>query len=248
MPSSPGDEPGSAPRAAGTEAVASNVATALDLVRSLNDTFCEQVRRALDVELDGSVESLAFVDHYLRMAQKEEREPIVSLIAAGAGAYFGRLVAEQMGATWVGDARDPRRLRLLLAPQLIHFSPVDQAYEAIASRALSPDDPRIAEGPAFDPAFHLRPPNAEADTDTDTDTDTDDSPPSVPGEPEDDASWLEARLAELPPLPEDQFHSLTCRFETLQLMLELLAAKHVHEGRQPRTLGLPDYLEALQRA
>jgi hypothetical protein len=46
-------------------------------------------------------------------------------------------------------------------------------------------------------------------------------------------------------VPEDQFHSLTCRFETLQLMLELLAAKHVAEGQPPRRLGLSDYVDAL---
>lgn len=237
----PGDEPGSAPRATTDKAPQSPTASALGLVEALDRTFREQVRRALDFELDGSIESLAFVDHYLRMAQDESREPIVSLIAAGAGAYFGTLVANTIGASWVGDGRDPRRLRLLLAPQLIHFSPVDQAYEGIASRPLSPDDPRIAEGPAFDPAFHLRPPNVAAQDPDDADS----SAGATPDQPEDDASWLEARLAELPPVPEDQFHSLTCRFETLQLMLELLAAKHAAEGRKPRSLGVPDYLEAL---
>lgn len=202
---------------------------ALDLVTALVGTFVEQVRRALQVTLDDSVTSLAFVDHYLSLAREEEREPIVSLLAAGAGAYFGELIRRQMGGTWVGDGEQPRRLRLLLEPQFVHFSPVDQAYEAIAGTGLQPDDPRLAPGPEFDSGFGLAPR----------------APDDEPGE--DDAQWLGERLAELAPVPEDQFHSLTCRFETLQLMLEMLAAKHVAEGRPPRRLGLGDYVEVLAR-
>jgi hypothetical protein len=199
---------------------------ALALVESLADRFREQVERALKVRLDGSITSLAFVDHYLALARDEDREPIVSLLAAGAGAYFGELVRRELGGTWVGDGQDPRRLRLLIEPQFVHFSPVDQAYEAIAGRGLDVDDPRLAPGPAFDSGFGLEP-----------------SPDDEPGAG--DAPWLEERLAELPPVPEDEFHSLTCRFETLQLMLELLAAKHVAEGLPPRRLGLEDYVQVL---
>lgn len=239
MPRSPREEPGRAPRAKRDDAPQIAGSAAVDLVNALDQTFRQQVKRALKVDLDGSIESLAFVDHYLHMARDEPREPIVGLVAAGAGAYFGTLVSQTMGALWAGDARTPRRLRLLMAPQLIHFAPVDQAYEAIASRALSPDDPRIADGPAFDPTFHLGAPAVPPESEDDDRQDT---------QAQDDASWLEERLRELAPLPEDQFHSLTARFETLQLMLELLAAKHGNEGREPRSLGLPDYLHALQHA
>jgi hypothetical protein len=200
---------------------------AIALVESLADRFREQVERALEVRLDGSVTSLAFVDHYLALARDEDREPIVSLLAAGAGAYFGELVRKALGGTWVGDGVDPRRLRLLVEPHFVYFSPVDQAYEAIAGRSLEHDDPRLPAGPAFDSAFGLEPAR-EGD---------------APGEG--DAQWLSDRLAELPPVPEDEFHSLTCRFETLELMLQLLSAKHADEGLPPRRLGVPDYVEVL---
>jgi len=199
------------------------------LVTALVRSFQDQVRRALKAELDGSITSLAYVDYYVSLARDEDREPIVSLLAAGAGAYFGELVRREMGGTWVGDGEDPRRLRLLLEPQFVHFSPVDQAYEAIAGTGLEPNDPRLAPGPAFDSGFGLRPEDPDDPT-------------------EDEASWLSDRLAELPPVPEDQFHSLTCRFETLQLMLELLAARQVAEGLPPRRLSLADYVEVLSRS
>lgn len=230
---------GSAPRAERSVAarVSPPATNATELVEALMGIFAEQLQRSLKVELDGSVESLAFVDHYLSLAREEMREPIVSLLAAGAGAYFGELVRRHVGGTWVGDGEDPRRLRLLVEPQFIYFSPVDQAYEAIVAEGLSPDDPRIAPGPAFDSSFGLGPTRAGDDEDGDgSETDQDD-----------DATWLQERLAELPPVPEDQFYSLTCRFETLQLMLELLAAKHAAEGRSPQRYGLTDYVEVLAR-
>jgi hypothetical protein len=200
-----------------------------DLVRS----FREQVRRALQVELDMSATSLAFVDHYLRLAQADDRDAITTLIAAGAGAYYGELVRQDIGGTWIGDGDDPRRLRLLVSAQFIYFAPVDQALQAIVASA---GEDAIARVSPIDDAFHLRPGGEADDTDT------------PEGASESDASWLEARLAELAPVPEREFYTLTCRFETLQLMLELLAAKHAADGRVPREYGVADYLDVLRDA
>jgi hypothetical protein len=129
-------------------------------------------------------------------------------------------------------------LRLLLTHQFLYFSPVDQAFEAIAGRSLDPGDPSIPEGPEFDPSFTLTPPRPhELDDDDD-----DDTGPLDWEEEEQDAQWMQERLAELCPVPEDEFVSLTCRYETLKLMLELLAAKHVSEGKRPREYTVEDYL------
>lgn len=197
------------------------------LVDELVRAFREQVRRAIGVDLDGSVTSLAFVDHYLSLARSETREPILSLLAAGAGAYYGELVARELGATWIGDGADPRKLRLLLRHQFVHFCPVDQAFEAIIGTTLAADDPRAPAGPALDASFHPRPRTSDAD---------------------DEAAWLEARLAELAPVPEDQFHSLTGRFETLQLVLELLAGRQAAAGDEAREYAVDDYVAALADA
>lgn len=198
------------------------------MVEQLSRVFREQVRRALGVELDDTVTSLAFVDHYLHQARGEPRDSILALVAAGAGAYYGELVRREAGGTWIGDGMDPRSLRLLLRPQFLYFSPIDQALEAITGETLDPEDPRIPAGPAFDSAFHLEP-----------------VAPHQEGDEAHDSVWLEARLGELPGVPEDQFHTLTCRFETLTLMLELLATKHLHEGRGPAEHALEHYLHVI---
>jgi hypothetical protein len=197
---------------------------AQQLVDDLVQSFREQIRRAVGVELDDTPTSLAFVDHYLRLAQSEDREAIVLLVGAGAGAYYGELIRREIGAIWIGDGEDPRRLRLLVTPQFLYCSPVDQALQAVVACA---EDQALRASLAIDDAFHV--PENAATTDG--------------GEP--DGAWLEARLSERPPVPEDEFHTLTCRFETLQLMLELLASKHAAEGRAPREYGIGDYLDVI---
>ena len=195
------------------------------LARELAGNFKEHVRRSLGIELDGSITSLAFVDHYLRTARKEQRAPIVALVAAEAGAYYGELVRNEIGALWIGDREDPRRLRLLMRHQFLWLSPIDQAFEALLG-PVDDDDERLPTDIALDTAFHAR------------------TTAPAPGG-EDDASWLADRLAELPPVGEEEYYTLTCRFETLKLVLELLAAKHASMGERPREYQLNDYVVAL---
>ena len=182
--------------------------------------------------------SLAFVDHHLRVAREtidddptpERDAPILALVAAGAGAYFGELVRREMGATWIGDGNDPRRLRLLLAPQFLHFSPVDQALEVVVGEELADDDPRLPAGPPIDTAFRVR---------------TRPLPTDTGHEPPPDAVWLDERLAEMNPVPADHYFSLTARYETLEMILELLAQKHASEGQSPRRFDMADYASEL---
>lgn len=210
------------------------------LVDQLSTAFGEQLRRALGVEIEqlageGRV-ALAYVDHYLSLVRDEDREPIVSLVAANAGAWFGELVRREIGATWIGDGEHPRRLRLLLEPNFVHFSPVDLVYTAIFSGEPQ-DDPRLPSGAPLDTSFHLRklPRGDERD-------------PTASSEATlSDHAWIMQRLAELPPMPEDEYYSLTGRFETLLLILELLAARHASLGLEPTPYHLNDYLTAIER-
>ena len=221
---------------AGRDQTRPGPAGASALVEQLAAAFVEQVRRALDVDLAATAEelgtaALAYVDHYLALSRDEDREPIVSLVAANAGAWFGELVRREIGGTWIGDGVDPRRLRLLLEPAFVHFSPVDMAYEAILSAAIEPGDPRVPDGAVVDSAFHLRKQPA----------------PDHPEEPA-DHDWIVDRLAEAPPVAEDQYFSLTGRFETLELILELLASRELERGAEPTRYHLNDYVAALTEA
>lgn len=236
------DDSGEAPRASGQGDASlasppsrqggesSGAAGAVALVEQLTAAFREQVRRALKVELPDELgaTALAYVDHYLALLREETREPIVSLVAANAGAWFGELIRREIGGTWIGDGIDPRALRLLLEPAFVYFAPVDVAYEAILSGSPALGDPRVPEGASLDASFHLR------------------KHPVVNFEHEPaDHDWVSERLAETPPLPEDQYFSLTGRFETLQLILELLASRELERGREPTRYHLNDYIAEL---
>jgi hypothetical protein len=230
----------------GTGAVRSSDAAQV-LVDQLAASFHEQVGRALNVALDPGPIALAYVDAYLNMARPgveggEPREAIVSLIAAGAGAWLGELISREIGATWIGDGIDPRGLRLLLEPNFVHFAPVDLAYEVILAREIEPGDPGVPEGALIDGGFHLRKREQELEADDDL----------LEHEHEDgdegslsDHEWVMRRLAEAPPLPEDLYYSLTGRYETLLQILELLAARHAALGREPTPYHLNDYIAAL---
>jgi hypothetical protein len=99
------------------------------------------------------------------------------------------------------------------------------AYEAIFASEVEPGDPRIPAAAELDGTFHLRKRSADAE-------------PS-------DHDWVTERLADTSPLPEDQFYSLTVRYETLALILELLATREVARGREPTRYHLNDYIELL---
>jgi hypothetical protein len=242
------------------------------LAQELAAAFREHVRRAIGMGLDDSETSLAYVDHYLRTVRNETRAPIVALIAAEAGAYYGELVRATMGGTWIGDGADPRRLRLLLQDQFLYFSPVDQAWEALLGPRAGDDEADDDDGDdddddersdvlpetRLDTTFHARrglaPPPADPVPIAAPDPDEGDDDPNAFAAAEamrhaasttDDATWLADRLAELPSVPEDEYYSLTCRFETLKLVLELIATKHVAEGRRPRQYHIADYVDAL---
>lgn len=223
------------------------------LVGDLESKFKEAVKRSLRFELDGSVTSLAVVDHYLSTAREETREPILSLLAAGAGAYFGELVRRHIGGLWLGDGSDPRHLRLLLTPAFVYFSPADLAFTAILGEEPDPGDPRCPSGLPLDASLHLdtgtRLPHRKRAIDPDEPPPDPDETPKDPtrlphDDGSDDASWIGARLAELAPVPEDQFYSLTGRYETLELILELLAARREAGGFEPYTYKVEDYLAA----
>ncbi len=224
------------------------------LVSDLEQGFRDAVQRSLNFALDGSVTSLAIVDHYLEQARGETRAPILALLAAGAGAYFGELVRRELGGLWIGDGSDARHLRLLLTHEFAYFSPADLAFAAILGEDPDGDDPRTPAGVPIDTGFHLRtttqpPPNPRRAADPD---DPPPDPPEDVAEPAllphddgtDDATWISARLGELAPVPADQFYSLTTRYETLELILQMLASRRVAGGYDPYTYTVEDYLHA----
>jgi hypothetical protein len=228
------------------------------LVSDLEHNFRDAVQRSMRFNLDGSVASLAIVDHYLEQARDEQRAPILALLAASAGAYFGELVRNHLGAQWIGDASDPRHLRLLLTPEFAYFSPPTSPSPPSSARTPIPTTRAAPPASRSTPRSTCAAPPARPRTRAERDDPDRSAARSSRGrrphdrslsilptdDPSDDASWIAARLGELSPVSADEFYSLTTRYETLELILQMLASRRAQAGYEPYTYTIDDYLHA----
>jgi hypothetical protein len=113
----------------------------------------EYVRRAVGLELDGSVESLAFVDHYLSRAG-DVGDELLALAAPALGAYFGELLCAHLGGEWVEPLdEDPASWRVRLGGAadrpLLEVHPVAMAAEALRRDDVPGFDAQLKPLPAL---------------------------------------------------------------------------------------------------
>jgi hypothetical protein len=102
-----------------------------DLARACVD----YVKRALDVELDFSAETLPMLDHYLMTQRSDliDRPELLELIARSTGAYFGEVVRRRVPSFWRLPSANVRDWTLCARPVFLWFNPMGAAYEAIAA-------------------------------------------------------------------------------------------------------------------
>lgn len=124
-----------------------SVPTIADLIDSARD----YVRRATQLELDMSVESLAFVDHYLRQAGAVSDELLV-LLAPAVGAYFAEVVLAHLGGSWHRRG-NPDEWTVTLAAAPITFNPAGLAAEAFRQDAVAGYDGTVRVPPDLEEAL-----------------------------------------------------------------------------------------------
>ena len=97
----------------------------------------DYLRRAMDLEIDESETSLAFVDHYLagqRPTDDHALAPqIVGLLASALGVYFGEVCRRNLpdGASWEILGEDPRTFRIILTASGVSFCPAAMVATAL---------------------------------------------------------------------------------------------------------------------
>lgn len=171
----------------------------------------DYVERAVGCKLDGSEDSLAFVDHYIDEVRKgaPPKPDVLRLIAAALGAYLGELAIARFGGRW---------LVLPLAKDKDAQSDAESDAESDSSYEESRWRVELEAAPLrLDPigmaaAALIRPPKDNLDAFV-----------LLPGnrhlyEP------LQTALERLAPVSEDYYYSLTGRFETLVYVGDLLAS------------------------
>jgi len=184
-------------------------------VAALRCAADEYVTRVLGHSLDGSEESLAFVDHYIeRVRQSSPPKPeVLRLIAAALGVYLGELCILRFGGSWLAlPTESPEDANTEAgAPSVEHWridlqaAPLRIDPIAMAAAALSPPE----EAEEIGAVFALKAQNRNL------------------------AEPLHAALERLAPVDADYFYSLTGRFETLVYVVELTNEIQQQQEQRP---------------
>jgi hypothetical protein len=104
-----------------------------DEVRELSASCEQHVRDAVGLELDGTIETLPILDHYVRLSRDavRERPELLPLLARTVGAYFGQVVSDHFGGFWALTDSDVNTWYVCLRSVYLAFNPIGMAYAAL---------------------------------------------------------------------------------------------------------------------
>jgi hypothetical protein len=113
----------------------------------------DYLRRTLNLELDGSETSLAYVDHYIEKTRSAGplKDEVLALVAPALGAYLGQVAIAKFGGKWSGDTENPAGWQVELEPVELRFHPVGMAAEALRQDEVPGYDASFATSKAMTP-------------------------------------------------------------------------------------------------
>jgi hypothetical protein len=187
----------------------------VDEVRELSARCEQHVRDAVGLALDGSVETLPILDHYIRLSvEASARRPeLLPLLSRTVGAYFGQVVADHLGGFWWLPSGDVYTWHICLRSVFLAFNPIGMAHAALT---WSLAEAQLADGPSAE----LRLSGRYRDS-------------------------IEQRLAALPPVREADFFSLSTRLEGLEIAAAALGEAMAVAGVADQVFDDDDYGEEL---
>jgi hypothetical protein len=195
-----------------------DAAALADELRELSASCEQHVRDAVGLALDGSIETLPILDHYVRLsaAASRDRPELLPLLARTVGAYFGQVVADHFGGFWLLPSPDVSTWYVCLRSVYVAFNPIGMAHAAL-TWSLEPES-SLAGPPA---ELHLA---------------------------RKDRQWVEQRLAALPPVRESDFFSLSTRVEGMEIAVAALAEQMAEAGMADVIFDDDDYSKELGAA
>ena len=102
-------------------------------LEELAESCRKAVKKALNVELDGTVETLPLLDHYARSADVQSEE-VLRLVAAYCGAYFSTVLMAHYRTTKLESPPEMEAWRLYISSGAtggLSFNPIGLAIEII---------------------------------------------------------------------------------------------------------------------
>lgn len=184
-------------------------------VRELSARCEQHVRDAVGMPLDGSIETLPILDHYVRLSiEASKRRPeLLPLLSRTVGAYFGQVVADHLGGFWWLPSSDVYTWHVCLRSVFLAFNPIGMAHAAL-TWSLGADV--VSDGPPAELRLQAR-----------------------------YRDFIEQRLAALPPMREGDFFSLSTRVEGLEIAAAALGEAMAAAGHGDQVFDDDDYSEEL---
>lgn len=185
-----------------------------DAVVDLAEGCVRFVEKALGVRLDYQPETLPVLDHYLAQARGAvaARADVLPVVAHAAGAYFGEVVRRRYTSWWRTEGGDPTYWQIELEAVYLAFCPVLLVREALAREA---GDPEAEEEPEAGGLAGLL-------------------------LEEEDRQAIAARLADLPPVSEEEYYALSTRLEVIDIAVEAIRARRMAAGEEADAALEPD--------
>lgn len=171
---------------------------------------CEQhVKDAVGMALDGTIETLPILDHYLRLSAEstKERPELIELISRTAGAYFGQVVSNHFQGFWLLPSADVHQWYVCFRPAYFALNPIGIAHKALVWSHVAPES-----GPPTE--FHLA---------------------------REDREGVLQRLDNLPPVREEDFHSLCTCVEGIEVAVAALREQMADAGTADVLFDEDDY-------
>ena len=184
-------------------------------VRELSARCEQHVRDAVGLALDGTIETLPILDHYVRLSVEAsaQRPEILPLLSRTVGAYFGQVVADHLGGFWFLPGEDVYTWHICLRSVFLAFNPIGMAHTALT---WSLGAEQLADGPPAELRLAAR-----------------------------YRDHIEQRLAALPPVREGDFFALSTRLEALEIAAAALGEAMAAGGHGDQVFDDDDYAEEL---
>lgn len=177
---------------------------------------------AVKVAPDFTPETLPLVDYYLTEARVaiRQRPETLSLVANSVGVYLGEVVRRQYPCWWRLESTEPLDWCLQFRDVYLSFAPGQVVMAALTRPGLKPAAPPEVEG---------------------LDDVLDDSPePGMLLHPEDRDAVFQ-RLAELPPVSEDDYYALSTRLEVIDIAVNAILSNLLSQPERQRVHRPADY-------
>lgn len=184
-------------------------------VRELSARCEQHVRDAVGLALDGTVETLPILDHYVRLSVEAsaQRPELLPLLSRTVGAYFGQVVADHLGGFWFLPSEDVYTWHVCLRSVFLAFNPIGMAHAALT---WSLGAEQLADGPPAELRLAAR-----------------------------YRDIIEQRLEALPPVREGDFFALSTRLEALEIAAAALGEAMAAAGHGDQVFDDDDYAEEL---